>query len=63
MIAPEDEMPGADPAVTRAAVDAAPAEEEIVEIEGGHFGLLWHPGALFDRAAAVQRDFLLRVLA
>ena len=63
MIAPEDEMPHADPAVTRAAVDAVPAGAEVVEIEGGHFGLLWHPGALFDRAVAIQRDFLLRVLA
>jgi uncharacterized protein len=63
MIAPEDEMPHADPAVTRAAVDAVPAGAEIVEVEGGHFGLLWHPGALFDRAVAIQRDFLLRVLA
>jgi hypothetical protein len=63
LIAPEDEMPGAAPAVARAAVDAAPAEVEILEIEGGHFGLLWYPGALFDRAVAAQRDFLLRVLA
>ena len=49
--------------MTRAAVDAVPAGAEVVEIEGGHFGLLWHPGALFDRAVAIQRDFLLRVLA
>jgi hypothetical protein len=49
--------------VARAAVAAAPGEVEIVEIEGGHFGLLWHPGALFDHATAMQRDFLLRVLA
>lgn len=62
VIAPEDEMPGANPAVARAAVDAAPAAKEILEIEGGHFGLLWHPGALFDRAVAAQLDFLLRVL-
>jgi uncharacterized protein len=63
LIAPEDEMPGANPAVARAAVEAAPAEKEILEIEGGHFGLLWYPGALFDRAVQAQRDFLLRALA
>lgn len=63
MIAPEDEMPGANPAVSRAAVDAVPGEKEILEIAGGHFGLLWHPGALFDDAVAVQRGFLSRVLA
>ena len=40
MIAPEDEMPHTDPAVTRAAVDAVPAGAEVVEIQGGHFGLL-----------------------
>ena len=63
LIAPGDEMPSAIPAVARAAVEAVPAEAEIVEVEGGHFGLLWYPGALFDRAVAAQRDFLLRVLA
>jgi len=63
LIAPQDEMPNADPTVARAAIAAAPAEVEVLEIEGGHFGLLWHPGALFDRAVGAQRDFLLRVLA
>ena len=63
LIAPDDEMPGADPAIARAAIEAAPADTEILEIEGGHFGLLWYPGAQFDRAVEAQRDFLLRVLA
>ena len=63
LIAPDDEMPHADPGVARAALDAAPGEKVILEIEGGHFGLLWQPGALFDRAVAAQRDFLVRVLA
>ena len=63
LIAPDDEMPGAAPAVARAAVEAAAGETEILEVEGGHFGLLWHPGAPFDGAVAAQRDFLLRVLA
>ena len=63
LIAPEDEMAHAAPAVARAAAAAAAGEVEIVEVEGGHFGLLWHPGPLFDQAVAIQRDFLLRVLA
>ena len=63
LIAPEDEMPGANPAVARAAIEAAPAAKEILEIAGGHFGLLWHPGVLFDCAVRAQRDFLMRVLA
>ena len=63
LVAPDDEMPGSNPAIARAVIEAAPAETEILEIEGGHFGLLWHPGAQFDRAVEAQRDFLLRVLA
>ncbi len=62
MIAPEDEMPGANPAVSRLAFDAARGPKELFEIAGGHFGLLHHPGALFEQASSVQRDFLVRVL-
>ena len=62
MIAPEDEMAGANPAVARAAYDSIPAKKELVEIEGGHFGLLHYPSELFNRAAHAQRDFLLRIL-
>jgi hypothetical protein len=63
LIAPDDEMPSAVPAVARVAVEAAPAGAEVLEIDGGHFGLLWHPSDIFDRAVAAQREFLLRVLA
>ncbi len=62
MIAPEDEMPGADPAVSGAAYRAAPGPKELIEIDGGHFGLLHHPSELFDRASQAQRDFLVRTL-
>ena len=62
MIAPEDEMAGANPAVARAAYDAIPAKKELVEIAGGHFGLLHYPSELFDQAARAQRDFLVRHL-
>lgn len=58
MIAPEDEMPGASPRVSRAAFEAVPGSRELIEIDGGHFGLLWHPSDLFDRASQAQRDFL-----
>jgi hypothetical protein len=57
------EMVGSDPVVARAAIEAAPARTEVLEIDGGHFGLLWHPGEQFDRAVHAQRDFLLRVLS
>jgi uncharacterized protein len=62
MIAPEDEMPGAVPAVARAAYESIPAQKELIEIAGGHFGLLHYPSDLFDQAAHVQRDFLVRIL-
>ncbi len=63
MIAPQDEMPGARPEVSGAAYRSAPGPKELVEIDGGHFGLLWHPSDLFDQASQAQRDFLVRNLA
>jgi uncharacterized protein len=62
MIAPEDEMPGASPEISGAAYRAVPGSKELIEIEGGHFGLLWHPSDLFDQASQAQRDFLVRNL-
>ncbi len=62
MIAPEDEMPGADPDVSGAAFRAAAGPKELMEIDGGHFGLLWHPSEHFDRASQAQRRFLARTL-
>jgi hypothetical protein len=59
---PEDEMGGCNPAITRMAFERARGPKEIVEIEGGHFGLLYHPSPLFDHAARAQREFLLRHL-
>lgn len=62
LIAPEDEMPAANPVVSRHAFDIAPNPKELFEIGGGHFGLLHYPSALFDRASGLQRDFLERHL-
>lgn len=62
MIAPADEMAGADPLVARAAFDSIPGPKELVEIDGGHFGLLHHPSDVFDRASAIQNDFLIRTM-
>lgn len=63
LIAPEDEMPAADPEVSRAAYHSVRGPKELVEIDGGHFGLLYHPSVLFDQASSAQRDFLLRSLS
>lgn len=63
MIAPEDEMQGANPEVSRAAFAAVPAAKEVVEIGGGHFGLLHYPSELFDQASRAQTDFLVRTFS
>ncbi|MBA3642179.1 MAG: hypothetical protein H0W53_23570 [Acidobacteria bacterium] len=63
MIAPEDEMPGANPTVSRAAFASVPEPKELFEIDGGHFGLLHHPSALFEQASSTQTDFLLRTFS
>ncbi len=60
MIAIEDEMPGANSTIARMTFDAAPQPKELVEIDGGHFGLLHYPSPLFDQASKVQQDFLSR---
>ena len=62
MIAPEDEMPGSNPEVSRAAFASVPGPKELVEIDGGHFGLLYHPSDLFTQASDAQSDFLANVL-
>lgn len=62
MVAPGDEMPHANPEVSRQAFDLMPGEKEWYDIEGGHFGLLYHPSDLFDEASSVQADFLARRL-
>lgn len=62
MVAPADEMVHANPAVARAAFDLLGGEKEWYEIDGGHFGLLYHPSDLFDEATRVQAAFLARHL-
>ncbi len=57
IVSPDDEMRGAAPNVTRAAYDAVPGAKEWIDIEGGHFGLLYFPSAEFDRAARAQARF------
>jgi cephalosporin-C deacetylase-like acetyl esterase len=61
-IAPDDEMVGANPQVARAVADMIPGPKEIMEIDGGHFGLLHHPSGWFDVACDAQRRFLCSTL-
>lgn len=58
MVAPADEMVNANPAVSRRAFDLLPAEKDWHDLDGGHFGLLYHPSDLFNEASTVQADYL-----
>jgi hypothetical protein len=62
VIATNDEMPGAETPVARAAFDCASGEKELLRVDGGHFGLLYHPSALFDLVSSAQAAFLVRHL-
>ena len=63
VIAVDDEMPGAETAIARAAFDSAPDPKELMLVDGGHFGLLYHPSPSFDRVSRAQAEFLVRQLA
>jgi uncharacterized protein len=58
VVARDDEMPGAETDVARHAFETAPEPRQLLLIEGGHFGLLYHPGPLFDRVSTAQAEFL-----
>ena len=45
------------------AFDRAEGPKELEAIEGGHFGLLYEPGPVFDRVSQRERDFLVKHLA
>jgi fermentation-respiration switch protein FrsA (DUF1100 family) len=63
VIAFDDEMPGAETPIARHAFELAPDPKEVLMVDGGHFGLLYHPSPLFDNVSAAQAAFLTRHLA
>ena len=63
MVAPNDEMTHANYEVSRLAYKLLPEPKQWHDIAGGHFGLLYHPSALFDEAARIQSSFLQRWLS
>jgi pimeloyl-ACP methyl ester carboxylesterase len=63
LMSPEDEMPGANSQVARAVFDRLGGPKELVEVDGGHFGIVEHPSAEFDHASRSEAEFLARVLA
>lgn len=58
LVAPDDEMKGARPEVSRAAFERLRGKEEWVVVEGGHFGLLYVPSSEFEHAVREQTRFL-----
>jgi pimeloyl-ACP methyl ester carboxylesterase len=58
LVSAQDEMPGALPAVARGAYDKVAGIKEWIEIDGGHFGLLYFPSEEFERVYSAQARFL-----
>lgn len=63
VVSPDDEMPGAETKVARLVFDKVQGPKEWVEIDGGHFGLLYYPSPFFDQASKAQVDFLKKYLS
>ncbi len=63
VIAREDEMPGADAEVARFAARRCGGLTEVLEIDGGHFGLLYDRSDVFAQASSTECSFLVRHLA
>lgn len=54
----DDEMVHCNPEVTSAVFGLLRCRKQWADIDGGHFGLLYHPGEIFEQASAVQCAFL-----
>ena len=57
IVSPQDEMAGASPKLARMTFEALPGAKEWMEIDGGHFGLLYYPSALFEQVSSAQCRF------
>jgi hypothetical protein len=62
VVATNDEMNGANPQVTKYVYDNINQPKEWVDIDGGHFGLLYYPSELFDKSSKAQIEFLIKYL-
>jgi pimeloyl-ACP methyl ester carboxylesterase len=62
VMSPDDEMPGANPEVARAAFQKVAGHTEIVDVEGGHFGIMFDPSPELDFSVRTQTRFLERHL-
>ncbi|MEX2271777.1 MAG: hypothetical protein WD690_09915 [Vicinamibacterales bacterium] len=55
-------MPGAVPAIARDAYDKLAGPKQWLDVNGGHFGLLYHPSSEFDQSSSAQADFFTECL-
>lgn len=62
VMSPDDEMPGAVSAVSRAVFERLAGSKDLVEVDGGHFGIIEYPSAAFDHASGAQAAWLVRTL-
>ena len=62
VIARDDEMPGSVPYIALTAYHAAPQPRELLEVDGGHFGLLRPASTLFHQVSHAQSAFLTKHL-
>ena len=62
LISPDDQVPGANPQVSRPAFNAIAGPTEIVDIEGDHFGIMFDPSPELESAIRMQTRFLMRHL-
>ncbi len=62
VIAEDDEVPAANSNVARHCYANASEPKELLELDGGHFGLLYHDSPEFHASVEAQQDFLQRVL-
>lgn len=58
VVAYDDEMEGANSDVARHVYNIAPQPKELIEVEGGHFGIIHYPSPLFDEVSRAQVKFI-----
>lgn len=58
LVATNDEMTGASPSVAKEVFEMIQQPKEWVDIDGGHFGLLYYPSDLFNKSSEAQIAFL-----
>jgi uncharacterized protein len=58
LVGRDDEMVHCNRSVQQAVFEKIAARKKLYEIDGGHFGLVWHPSKLFDESVECQVGFL-----